>query len=377
MKKIINYKNIFWITIVTLLALTAGFAGGILFNYIDTAAYLAYQDYSYLDQAAKSGFYPKKEDKKVSVEYKDLAPTIAETVSDSLVAIFRKSDLIIFNQGETDESKYYDYTRPLAVGSAITSDGWIITAADIKEEDFGQYNIITKDKKIYEIDQYLSDKHTKLKYLHIQAKSLPVKRFLSFDEIKNGQDVILVGWQEVVWPEKIVAAAPSSPKVLASESVSDYLKLDASIPKDFYSAVAYNLNGDCLGFVDEKGMVRPVYALEGPIKNLLKKGKPSYAYLGINYLNTFYLIEAQTVPQEKASGALISAGEGEAVAGNSPAQKAGLQEGDLIYAIDGIELTEKLNLRELIRKYLPGDKIIVDYFRDKEKKKAEIVLGEI
>lgn len=75
-------------------------------------------------------------------------------------------------------------------------------------------------------------------------------------------------------------------------------------------------------------------------------------------------------------GALIYPRGKVAVLENSPAQKAGLQEGDIITWINNRELDKQNDLADVIATYKSGDKITVSYWRDGQEKQVDLILGE-
>jgi len=60
----------------------------------------------------------------------------------------------------------------------------------------------------------------------------------------------------------------------------------------------------------------------------------------------------------------------------SAAEKAGLQEGDIITALDGRKITDPESLATLVREHKPGDEVELTYTRDKKTKKQKVKLGE-
>ncbi|MFA5813963.1 MAG: PDZ domain-containing protein, partial [Patescibacteria group bacterium] len=61
----------------------------------------------------------------------------------------------------------------------------------------------------------------------------------------------------------------------------------------------------------------------------------------------------------------------------SPAELAGLKEGDIILTIDGAEIGRGNNLSNLLQTFSIGEKVSIDYLRAGEKKEAVITIGEL
>jgi len=88
------------------------------------------------------------------------------------------------------------------------------------------------------------------------------------------------------------------------------------------------------------------------------------------------LAEAESLPVEY--GALIATESGEsAVFPGSPAESAGLQEGDIIVAIDGEEIGPGVDLSMLIVAFSPGDTITLRVLRDSSTSEFDVTLGEL
>ena len=75
--------------------------------------------------------------------------------------------------------------------------------------------------------------------------------------------------------------------------------------------------------------------------------------------------------EEGLSGALI-----EWVEPDSPADKAGLREGDVITAVDGQPVDEDHPLDRCIRRYAPGDRVEITYWREDRERTVRVRLGE-
>jgi S1-C subfamily serine protease len=75
--------------------------------------------------------------------------------------------------------------------------------------------------------------------------------------------------------------------------------------------------------------------------------------------------------QPLSLGALLTS-----VTADSPAAKAGLEEGDVILAVNGEKLSVAMELTQVIRKYKPGDVVTIAYRRDGKESKVEVTLGK-
>ncbi len=110
---------------------------------------------------------------------------------------------------------------------------------------------------------------------------------------------------------------------------------------------------------DDKKMDKKVVKVE-------KKG----AFLGI-YMENIDKDSIKDLDYPKSSGVIVSG-----IIDDSPAEEAGLEEGDIIYSVDGKQVSSGGELADLIGDMKPGDEIEVVLYRDGDRKKIDVELGE-
>ena len=114
--------------------------------------------------------------------------------------------------------------------------------------------------------------------------------------------------------------------------------------------------------------------------DILKHGKIERPYLGLRYM----MLNKKLKEQYKLgaeSGALVIKDHlpnSQAVVKGSPADKAGIKENDVIIAVNGKQLAEKMELADLIQEYKIGDEVEMTLLRDgKETVKTKVKLEEM
>ncbi len=282
----------------------------------------------------------------------------------------------------------------LAAGFIITSDGWIISdyiPAGLKTEQvknkeqldninkkiYDRYVFVAGDKKIYPVDNIIVDKLTNYAFWHVNAIDLPVRQFAAAGDILNGRSVIAVNSKKWALLSTIMGQTYNGGGLIRSSDLAKHkLILEDKPDKQFSGSFLFGIGGDLIGLIDKSDNVYAITNFIKPINSLLKNRTIARVSLGVNYIDLSELTTASG--GDNGAGALIYKNEESvAVAAGSPAEKAGLKEGDIIISIDNIELDKKNNLTDLVSKYLPGDVIIVNYLRDGIKKEAEIKLAEL
>ncbi|MDB5169595.1 MAG: putative HtrA2 peptidase [Candidatus Saccharibacteria bacterium] len=159
----------------------------------------------------------------------------------------------------------------------------------------------------------------------------------------------------------------------SSESLADLIQTDAAINSGNSGGPLVNLNGQVIGIntavagsgAQNIGFSIPVNDIKGIINQVLKTGKFERAYLGVHYV----MLTADVAYQYNlpvSSGAYIapSADGSSPIVSGSPAEKAGLQEKDIITAVDGTKLDQTHSLLSLLGQHSVGDSIKLTVVRD-------------
>ena len=124
------------------------------------------------------------------------------------------------------------------------------------------------------------------------------------------------------------------------------------------------------------GFAIPIDAAKKSIESVQSSGKIKVAFLGIRYtmLNAG-LAEKYSLSVEE--GAFLKGdGNNFAVEPDSPADKAGLKEGDVLVKIDGQKINKDNTPVYVISQKSPGDKVTVKFLRKGEEMTTEVILGE-
>lgn len=302
---------------------------------------------------------------KVVVEQDTKITEIINSSENSVVGVFKK----IVNNSDSEKfdlKNYYQANNEIGQGIIITTDGWILTS--YKPRSLEESVVITKDKKIYNIDKIVNDEITGFNFLHIKANDLQVKKLASDNEIEIGQLALAISWNSQAWLSRVKDKEDTN-LVKSSDYFFNRLDLIDNIPNEFIGSALFNLSGDIIGIINNKNEVESISHLQPAIYSLLKNKEISRASLGVNYVNLADLIDVNK------KGALIyKDANGIAVAKKSHADLAGLKEGDIIIFIDGVEINEDNDLINIIQSYAVDDIVNVVYLRNGERGEVEVKL---
>lgn len=333
--------------------------------------------------------------KKVVVEQNDKVTETLNSVQSNIVGIFSKkstsTDNVALKDGDILDN-LYNLEEELGQAFIITSDGWIVTSFTpnelLKPNIAGEntkmnfqvarnYVVISKNKEIYEVDEIVMDPGTAYAYWHIKAEGLPVKRFITREDVANGDLVISVNWDGWTWISSIVDKDHGTIKLVKDSDISNNLfKLDNEPSKDFYGSFLFNLNGDVLAMINRDGKVEPIYNYTSCITCLLRSKEVKRPSLGVYYVDLADFVGLDRF--ELSSGALITKNElGVAIKKDSPAYKAGLKEGDLIISVNNILLEGNKTLSSFISEQQVGDEIDLLVEREGERRNIALILEEL
>ena len=308
---------------------------------------------------------------------------------------------------EYEEPRLEDYeheTERIQVGAGtgfiVSKDGYIITNRHVVEDLEARYtvflNISENQEKGVEAEVLALDPSHDLAVLKIDKTDLPYLEFGDSDNLKLGQTAITIGYALGEFDNTISKGIISglSRSIYASsgygrrgQRLYNLIQTDAAINFGNSGGPMLNIEGkvigvnvamaraENIGFAVASNEAKRAFT---EVKETGEIAEQKIAYLGIRYLNINENI-AVSNNLNYDYGALIIRGERVedlAVVPGSPADKAGLLENDIILEFDGIKITERQPLYEIIRRYEPFDEVDLKVSQKGEEKIITVILGE-
>ena len=212
-----------------------------------------------------------------------------------------------------------------------------------------------------------TDPKTDLAVVHVEAKDLPVAKLGDSDKIQVGEWAIAIG--SPFGLEKTVTVGVISAKGRAgfgTGTYEDFIQTDASINPGNSGGPLVNVNGEVMGINamiiwpgQGIGFAIPINLAKSIMAELIETGKVTRPWVGVGVQNLTPELKKSFKLKEEETGALISQ-----VYEGSPAEKAGLDTGDLIIEIDGVKVESSQEVvREVLKKKV-GQKIQIVVLRD-------------
>ncbi|MBI4050398.1 MAG: trypsin-like peptidase domain-containing protein [Candidatus Doudnabacteria bacterium] len=324
-----------------------------------------------------------------------------EAVNPAVVSIVVTKDLPKFEEMGSPFGGFFfgvptGETEKLEVGAGsgfiISPDGMVVTNKHVVADSKAEYTVITKDNQKYTAKILASDPFNDLAIVKIEAADLPIVTLADSDKIKLGQKVIAIGnalgeFQNTVTTgvvsgigRNIVASGGS-----ATEKLSELIQTDAAINPGNSGGPLIDLAGEVIGVntaVSEQaqliGFAIPINQVKKVISDVEEFGKVRRPFLGVRYrIVTESFAKQENLPVDY--GALIVPGDTAsepAVVPGSAAAEAGFKSGDIILELDGVKITAENQLADILRKYNPGDRVILKILSGKTEKTASVILGE-
>ena len=259
-------------------------------------------------------------------------------------------------------------------GVIITSDGYIVTNYHVIENAIENgIRVTLSDKTEHDAKLIGSDSLTDLAVLKIDAKDLVPAYLGDIEKVKIGDFVIAVGnplGLNSTVTSGIISAIGRGPLGLKNNpsAIENYIQTDAAINPGNSGGGLFDLSGSLVGintaiatqtggFIGY-GFAIPVDIVKRVAQDLIVHGKVNRPWLGIQMTNVDE-ITAKSVKLPKVYGAMV-----QDVIKDSPADKAGIEQGDVIIEIDGEEINSTNELQSIIIKHRVGDKINLKIWRN-------------
>ena len=278
-------------------------------------------------------------------------------------------------------------------GVIFDSAGWILTNRHVVA-DADSLTVALSDGRTFTGEVYGLDTFTDLAIIKVDATGLPTAPIGTSDDLAPGQLAIAIGnplgYENTVTTGIVsglgrIISASDANQSSAPETLRNLIQTDAAINPGNSGGPLVNSAGQVIGIntavsttAQGLGFAIPI-DIAKPIIGQALDGQPlARPMIGIRYLPiTPALADEQDLPVD--FGALVGSVEGgqPSIIPGSPAEAAGLQDGDIIVSVDGQQITADRDLATLIVNYAPGDTVTLRVLRDNTAREVEITLAEL
>lgn len=284
-----------------------------------------------------------------------------------------------FDNGKNKPRKY----KQMGLGSGVIvgKEGYVVTNNHVVQ---GSEEIIVRlsDKRQFKGKVIGADPPTDLAIVKINAQNLPVIKLGDSDKLKVGERVIAIGipfgLNQSVTSGIISATGRADVGIVTYE---DFIQTDAAINPGNSGGALVNIRGELIGIntaiasstggYQGVGFAIPSNMVRLVMNSLIKRGKVVRGWLGVS-IQPLTPALARQLGIKSEEGAVISD-----VSDDSPAQKAGMQQGDVITEFEGKKIRDWAQLRNMVSNIAPGKEVNVKIIRDGVEKNLKVVIKEM
>lgn len=279
-------------------------------------------------------------------------------------------------------------------GFLVTADGMIVTNRHVVANDDVEYSVLTNDGTNYDATVIARDPVHDLAVIKIEGSDLPFLEMAETDGLRLGQTVIAIGNALAEFRNTVSVGVVSglSRSIIAgsgngqTEQLEEVIQTDAAINPGNSGGPLLNLDGKVVGVnvavaleSENIGFALPGQLVRGVLESVQETGRIVRPFIGVRYVPvTESIMEANNLSVDY--GVLVLRGgtvEELAVVPGSPADKAGLREGDIILEVDGVRLEGTNSLAGEIRKRKVGDSIRLKILSQGEEQEVRVTLEEL
>ena len=265
-------------------------------------------------------------------------------------------------------------------GFILSSDGYVLTNAHVVD-DASEVLVKLTDKREFRAKVIGSDKRTDVAVLKIEATGLPKVTIGDPDKLKVGEWVCAIG--KPFGLENTITAGIVSAKgrELPNENLVPFIQTDVPINPGNSGGPLFNLRGEVIGInsliYSRTGgymglaFAVPIDVAMGAVKQIQDKGRVTRGRIGVQ-IQEVSKETADAFGLSKASGALVNS-----VEKGGPADKAGMESGDIILKADGKTVNSSSELPRIITQVKPGTKIVLQVWRKGATKDLTVTVAEL
>ncbi len=274
-----------------------------------------------------------------------------------------------------------DYeSKSLGSGFVISADGLILTNAHVVA-DADEVMVKLTDKREFKAKVLGADKRSDVALIKINASGLPVVRLGDVSRLKVGEWVVAIG-SPFGFDNSVTAGIVSAKgRLLPQENYVPFIQTDVAINPGNSGGPLFNMKGEVVGinsqiFSRSGGYMGVSFAIPIDValdvKNQLQaSGKVSRGRIGVA-IQEMNRDMAESFGLSKPEGALVAK-----VEKGSPAEKGGIQEGDVILRIDGKPVTQSADLARIVGGTKPGTQSTLEVWRRGKPATLKLTIGEM
>jgi serine protease Do len=314
-----------------------------------------------------------------------LINNIVKDVGPSVVSVNVTSQTV-------SQNNFFGFSQPVEEQSAgtgiiISEDGYVMTNRHVVPQGTTTVSVTLSDgtelNNVAVVGRTSDSDSLDIAFLKIKdkkGKTLVPAKLGDSGKVQVGDKVVAIGnalgqFQNTV-TSGIISGFGRSVQAgdeTGSETLQNLFQTDAAINRGNSGGPLVNLSGEVIGIntavaggsSENIGFAIPISDTQGLIKSVLEKGKLLRPYLGVRYVSLTDDYAYQFNLDVKRGAYILPGRNGQpSILPDSPAEKAGLQEKDIITKVDGIAVDENHSLTSLAGRKSVGDEVTLTVIRN-------------
>lgn len=318
------------------------------------------------------------------------SPVVINTEDDiaTVSAVAKKAMSSVVGITTIEEVQQYWFTptqvEGVGTGVIVDSNGYILTNSHVvRDGNAKSIHVLFENGEKQEAELLWNEPMLDLAIVKVNKTGLPVAELGDSDDLTVGELAIAIGnplgleFQRTV-TSGIISGLNRSIQVSQSNVIEDLIQTDASINNGNSGGPLLNSRGQVIGINTAKiksaeglGFSIPINEAKIIIEQVIENGNYETVFLGISGVSVEDYQSKLGVHIDTEEGVILVQ-----VSSGTPADKAGLLNGDIIVKIDDVEIDSMTRLKKSLYRYKEGDKANLTIIRNNEEKQVEVKFTE-
>jgi serine protease Do len=255
-------------------------------------------------------------------------------------------------------------------GFIVSPDGYILTNAHVVV-GADEVVVTLSDRRQFEAEVIGYDERTDVAVIKVDSRNLPTVRIGDPSQLKPGQWVVAIGSPFGMQNSVTAGIVSATSRSLPQDAFVPFIQTDAAVNRGNSGGPLFNTQGEVVGInsqiYSETGnfmglsFAIPIDIADNVRAQLVSTGRVTRSILGVEIDQFFDATDAEAWGLDRPRGALV-----DKVTPGSPAEKAGIRNGDIILAVDGRPVDGFSTLVGMISTMKPGTPTELEVWRDRK-----------
>ncbi|HVE50351.1 MAG TPA: DegQ family serine endoprotease [Casimicrobiaceae bacterium] len=265
-------------------------------------------------------------------------------------------------------------------GFIVGADGYIVTNAHVVDSA-DEVRVRLTDRREFIAKVVGSDKRSDVAVLKIDATNLPKVTIGDPEKLKVGEWVVAIGKPFGLENTMTAGIVSAKGRDLPQENLVPFIQTDVAINPGNSGGPLFNLRGEVVGinsliYSRSGGYMGLAFAIPidvamNTVTQIRDKGRVTRGRIGVQ-IQEVTKEAADSFGLKAASGALVNS-----VEKGGPAEKAGVEAGDIILKVDGRDVTNSNVLPRIVTQVQPGKKVVLTVWRAGQSREIAVVVAEL